>query len=91
MPAPGAGFNNGVLSGRGHCSCDRHIHTNGERFQRFKQMTASVNGIITLVGNTQTMRLVDFDVVRHHVRNVFNVSIVDRFVISGVERHWLKF
>lgn len=37
------------------------------------------------------MRLVDFDVVRNHVRNVFNVCIVDRFVISGIERHWLYF
>jgi hypothetical protein len=23
--------------------------------------------------------------------NVFNVSVVDRFVISGIERHWLYF
>ncbi|AYR58364.1 Uncharacterised protein [Salmonella enterica subsp. enterica serovar Typhi] len=54
-------------------------------------MAATINGVISLVGNTQTMRLVDFDVVRNHVRNVFNVSVVDRFVISGIECHWLYF
>ncbi|CAD5746706.1 Uncharacterised protein [Escherichia coli] len=54
-------------------------------------MATTIDGVISLVGDTQTMRLVDFYVVRNHVRNVFNVCIVDRFVISGIERHWLYF
>ncbi|OUH30742.1 hypothetical protein AZ022_005232 [Klebsiella pneumoniae] len=44
-------------------------------------MTATIYCIVALVGDTQPVWLIDFDIVHHHVGDVFDVSVINPFVI----------
>ena len=54
-------------------------------------MTATIYCIVALVGDTQPVWLIDFDIVHHHVGDVFDVSVINPFVISWVKRNGLDF
>lgn len=40
-------------------------------------MTATIYCIVALVGDTQPVWLIDFDIVHHHVGDVFDVSVIN--------------